>query len=131
MNGHSFPGRVKSKAFKRSNKKLNSIFKKYRKENKAGKLIFISHNIAYNTKLDLIKSKTADKIVKGKHYGSKLARKMIDKYHPALHIGGHIHEGRGMQRLGKTLCLNPGAAHEGRAAIVILDGKRARVKFIK
>src|SRR3989338_3564900 len=124
--GGSSPGVVKSRAYKRHRKILEQLFRRF----KNSKIIFVSHNVPYNTKLDKISMK-AHIAVRGKHYGSKLIRRMIDRWHPLLHIGGHIHEGRGMQKLGKTLCVNPGAAHEGRVAIVILVGKRARVKFIK
>jgi len=39
----------------------------------------------------------------------------------------------GMQKLGRTLCINPGAAHEGHGAIVdIIEGKNEiKVRFIK
>ena len=57
MRGHSTPGYVKSKAFKKHKLKLDKLFKKFRKENKEGKIIFVSHNIAYNTKLDKLSVK--------------------------------------------------------------------------
>jgi len=142
MRGHSVPGKVKSKAFRKHKKILDRLFKKFRKENK--RIIFVSHNIAYNTKLDIISQKArknaskgfhgklAKRIKKFKHYGSKMARKMINKYHPLLHIGGHIHESAGEDKLGKTILVNPGAVHEGKAAIIELDeGKVRKVKFIK
>ena len=123
----SYPGDAKSRAFKKHLKKLGKLFKKFRKENKAHKVIFVSHNIPYNTKLDIITSKEAHKIVIGKHYGSKLVRRIIDKYQPILAIGGHIHEGRGMQKLGKTLVVNPGAIHEGHYAIVEINEKTRKI----
>ncbi len=122
------PGRVKSKAYKKHRKILDTLFKKFKKE----KVIFISHNVPYNTRLDLI-GKNAHEKVRGEHYGSKLIRRIIDKHQPILHIGGHIHESMGMQKLGRTLCINPGAAHEGHGAIVdIIEGKNEiKVRFIK
>lgn len=130
MSGHSFPGDKKSKTFKKSKKKLDEIFKKYRKENKNKKVVFVSHNIAYRT-LDKITSKKSNKIVKNQHYGSYLARYVIDKYHPRLHIGGHIHEGRGIKKVKNTLVLNPGSIHEGQGAIVEIINKRIKIKLIK
>lgn len=132
MSGSSFPGHVKSKAYKKSRKTLEKLFNKFRKENKKRRVIFVSHNIPYNTKLDKITSKDAHKLVRGEHYGSKLARRIIDKYHPILALGGHIHESRGKQKLGKTLVINPGAIHEGHYAIVEIDKdnpKKFRVKL--
>ncbi|MCL5985592.1 MAG: metallophosphoesterase [Actinobacteria bacterium] len=50
--------------------------------------------------------------------GSTSVRKMIEKYQPQVGLHGHIHESRGIYRLGETLCLNPGSEYtEG-----ILDG---------
>tara|TARA_Y100000310_G_scaffold340502_1_gene436481 strand:+ start:1218 stop:2075 length:858 start_codon:yes stop_codon:yes gene_type:complete len=129
--GHSNPGLVKSKGYKKYRAKLDKLFGKFRKENKEGKVIFVTHNVPYNTKLDKI-GKGAHELVRGKHYGSKMFRRLINKYQPVLHVGGHIHESRGKQMLGKTLAINPGAAHEGNGAIVELpEGKgRVKVRFI-
>ena len=129
----SFPGRVKSKNYKKIKKQMERLFNKFRKENKEKKLVFVAHNGPYNTRLDLIKSKEAHKKAKGKHYGAKLTRRLIDKYQPFLTICGHIHEGMGMQKLGKTLVINTGSAHEGKAAIITLPENKGKikVKFIK
>jgi Icc-related predicted phosphoesterase len=124
--GGSSPGHVKSKSYKRYRKILNKLFMRFKNK----KIVFVSHNVPYNTKLDKIGMK-AHVAVRGKHFGSKLIRRVIDTWQPLLHLGGHIHEGRGMQRLGKTICVNPGAAHEGQAAVITLNGKKAKVRFIK
>lgn len=44
--------------------------------------------------------------------GSKALREAIQKYQPLLGLHGHIHEGRGATRVGKTLCINPGSMYE-------------------
>jgi uncharacterized protein len=44
--------------------------------------------------------------------GSKALRAAIEKCRPLLGLHGHIHEGRGAIRLGKTLCINPGSMYE-------------------
>lgn len=124
--GQTFPGKIQSKNYKRYKKKLDIMFKRF----KGKKIIFVSHNVPYNTKLDKI-GVHAHKAVRGKHYGSKLIRRVIDRWQPIVHVGGHIHEGRGQQKLGKTVCVNPGAAHEGHAAIITLNGTQVNVKFIK
>jgi uncharacterized protein len=41
--------------------------------------------------------------------GSTAVRKMIEKYQPLLGTHGHIHESRGIVKLGRTLCANPGS----------------------
>jgi len=127
MRGHSFPGHVKSKAYKKYRAKLDRLFKKF----KGKKIIFVSHNVPYKTNLDKITDKKAHKHVRGRHFGSKLTRRIIDRYQPILAVGGHIHEGRGKQKLKKTLMVNPGAIHEGEAAIIDIDEKGGiKVKFI-
>ena len=44
--------------------------------------------------------------------GSKALRAAIEKTQPLLGLHGHIHEGRGAIRIGKTLCINPGSMYE-------------------
>jgi Icc-related predicted phosphoesterase len=47
-----------------------------------------------------------------KPVGSTALRKAIEETKPLLGLHGHIHEGRGATRIGKTLCLNPGSMYE-------------------
>lgn len=47
-----------------------------------------------------------------KPVGSTALRKVIEKYQPLVGLHGHIHEGRGASRIGKTLCINPGSMYE-------------------
>lgn len=44
--------------------------------------------------------------------GSTALRAAIEKVQPLLSLHGHIHEGRGTMRIGKTLCINPGSMYE-------------------
>ena len=130
--GHSVPGRVKSKAYRKYKKKLDTLFKKFNKENKEKKVIFLSHNVPYRTKLDKITSKKAHEHAQKKHAGSKMFRRIIKKYQPILHVGGHIGEGMGKDKIGKTILMNPGEAHEGKAAVIEIDkGKVKKIKFIR
>ena len=58
------------------------------------------------------------------HVGSVSVRKVIEKYRPLLGLHGHIHESRGLVKLGNTLCINPGSEYlDGvlRGVIVDLD----------
>tara|TARA_Y100000310_G_scaffold85798_1_gene82630 strand:- start:13445 stop:14296 length:852 start_codon:yes stop_codon:yes gene_type:complete len=130
MRGHSHPGSVKSKSFKKHRKILDNLFKKYKNENK----IFISHMTPFDNKLDIITSKKADKRAKGRHFGSKLARRIINKYQPVLSFSGHFHENQGKCKIGNTIVINPGAAVNGKAAIIDFNeekGKVVSVKFVK
>jgi Icc-related predicted phosphoesterase len=47
-----------------------------------------------------------------KPVGSTACRKAIEDAKPLLGLHGHIHEGRGATRIGKTLCINPGSMYE-------------------
>jgi uncharacterized protein len=47
-----------------------------------------------------------------KPVGSTAVRSVIEKNQPLLSLHGHIHEGRGAARIGKTLCINPGSIYE-------------------
>ena len=63
--------------------------------------------------------------------GSHAIREAILEYEPVLSLHGHIHEGRGAVKLGKTLAVNPGSTYEDgvlQAAIVDLDPKKGEVK---
>ena len=63
--------------------------------------------------------------------GSHAIRDAILEYGPVLSLHGHIHEGRGAVKLGKTLSVNPGSTYEDgvlQAAIVDIDEKKAEVK---
>jgi uncharacterized protein len=43
--------------------------------------------------------------------GSKAIRAAIVEYQPAVGLHGHIHESRGVQKIGQTLCINPGSEY--------------------
>jgi Icc-related predicted phosphoesterase len=57
--------------------------------------------------------------------GSTAVRDAILHYQPLLSLHGHIHESRGMQKLGRTTCINPGSAYSDwtlQGVVVDLDG---------
>jgi uncharacterized protein len=63
--------------------------------------------------------------------GSHAVRDSIVDYAPVLSLHGHIHEGRGAVKIGRTLAVNPGSSYEDgvlQAAIVDLDSKKGEVK---
>ncbi len=43
--------------------------------------------------------------------GSIAVRAVIEQYQPLISLHGHIHESRGVVRIGKTVCINPGSAY--------------------
>jgi Icc-related predicted phosphoesterase len=66
--------------------------------------------------------------------GSRAVREAIERHQPMLALHGHIHESRGIVRIGRTVCVNPGSEYgEGvlRAALVdIEDGEVANVQLV-
>jgi Icc-related predicted phosphoesterase len=44
--------------------------------------------------------------------GSHAVLDLIEKYEPLLGLFGHIHEGKGIRKYKRTLCINPGSMYE-------------------
>ena len=102
----------------------------------ARRAIFNFHAPPYGSNLDNAPKLDADmKYVAGGQalvpVGSHAVRDAIAAYSPALSLHGHIHEGRGAVKIGRTLAVNPGSTYEDgvlQAAIVDLDDKKGEVK---
>jgi Icc-related predicted phosphoesterase len=65
--------------------------------------------------------------------GSKAVREAIKRYRPVVGLHGHIHESRGAQKIGPTLCINPGSDYTAdvlRGAIVDIDADGACSDFL-
>ena len=98
--------------------------------------IFNFHAPPYGSNLDSAPKLDGDmKYVAGGQalvpVGSHAVRDAILAHEPVLSLHGHIHEGRGAVKLGKTLAVNPGSSYEDgvlQAAIVDLDTKKGAVK---
>lgn len=61
--------------------------------------------------------------------GSTAVREAIEAHQPLLALHGHIHESRGVDKLGRTLCINPGSEYpEGVLRGAIVDFDRNGVK---
>lgn len=103
-------------------KKVDSLFKKAKKP-----IIFLSHNVPYNTSLDIVLAKESPRY--GEHYGSLVVRDIITKYQPLVNIGGHMHECRGTAKLGKTLCINTGFGSKVNTLLDIENGKIKRIEM--
>jgi len=123
----TFPGKVKSKNYKRMRKKLDKLFKRFENE----KIIFVSHNVPYKTKLSKVNSKDAPKEIQGVEKGSKLIRRIIERYQPLMNIAGHMHENQGKDKIGKTLIIEAGSAKYNNAAIIKIRNEKIKIKFIE
>jgi len=103
--------------------------------------IFNFHCPPHNTDIDLAPQLDEElRPVLGSGGGPKMipvgctsVRALIQKYQPLLGLHGHIHESKGIFRLGRTTCVNPGSEYsEGilRGALVTLkDGKMKSIQL--
>ena len=65
--------------------------------------------------------------------GSKAVRDVIKKYQPEVGLHGHIHESRAAQKIGSTMCLNPGSDYSAdvlRGAIVDFAEDGSYIDFL-
>jgi uncharacterized protein len=100
-----------------------------------GRAIFNFHAPPYGTGLD--DAPALDETLRPIHggavmkpVGSKAVRDSIMKHQPLLSVHGHIHESRGVKKMGRTLALNPGSVYgDGvlQGAVIELDVKKAKV----
>lgn len=96
----------------------------------AGKAVFNVHVPPYKTVLD--QCAELDEELRPVHSGgnpvmtsagSTAVRELIETYQPVLGLHGHIHEGRGVTKIGRTVCVNPGSVYsEG-----VLNGSLIRI----
>ena len=96
--------------------------------------VFNIHVPPYGSTLDDVPELTED--LRPKHagralvpVGSHAVRDIIEEHQPLLGLFGHIHEGKGAIRLGRTLCINPGSMYEqGRLLGALVKLARGKVK---
>jgi len=79
-----------------------------------GRLIVVSHIPPADTLTDLTSL--------GLHAGSRALRAFIEECKPLAVLHGHVHEARGLDRLGETLIVNPGPARQNFYALLELNG---------
>jgi Icc-related predicted phosphoesterase len=82
----------------------------------APRRLLVCHTPPYDTRLD--------RLVNGTAVGSPAVRAFIEARQPDVAVVGHIHEGRGTDRIGDTLVVNPGALRDGGYVVVEDDGTR-------
>ena len=68
-------------------------------------VILVTHAPPHGTRLDRLRN--------GRHVGSRAIRAFIEKHQPDLCIAGHIHEGKGVDTIGRTTVINPGMFRQG------------------
>ena len=65
--------------------------------------------------------------------GSMAVRQTIEKHQPLVCLHGHIHESRGVARIKRTACVNPGSEYTDgvlKGALVTLKGSSVRVQLV-
>jgi len=78
-------------------------------------LVVVSHAPPKDTSVDLAFSRM--------HAGSVSLRAFIEKRKPDIVFCGHIHEAKGVDRIGETIIVNPGPVRHGNCAIASLNDK--------
>jgi Icc-related predicted phosphoesterase len=64
-----------------------------------------------------------DRLRDGRHVGSVVVRRIVEREQPDLVLCGHIHEARGVDEIGRTRIVNPGPVAAGHHAAVAIDGE--------
>ncbi|MBS3094242.1 metallophosphoesterase [Candidatus Pacearchaeota archaeon] len=90
------------KKARKQTKKAEKILKRFGKVD-----VLVCHAPPYGI-LDKVNFSGAPKNWQGKHAGSKVVLSYIKKYQPKYVFCGHIHEGKGVKKLGKTIIHNVG-----------------------
>lgn len=78
----------------------------------SSRFIFVSHQPAWDCRID----RCGDK-----HSGSEAIRSFIEKNKPMVAVSGHVHEAVGVDRIGETTVVNPGAFRDGSYAYIMVD----------
>jgi uncharacterized protein len=103
-----------------------------------GRTIFNFHAPPFGTGLD--EAPALDRNLRPTHggavmkpVGSTAVRDAIMRYQPPLSVHGHIHESRGVAKVGRTLAMNPGSSYgDGvlQAALIDINQKNGKVKYV-
>ncbi len=63
------------------------------------------------------------------HVGCKAVRTLIQRVQPMVGLHGHIHESRGYEKIGRTMCFNPGSEYTiGMLSSLLLNLSRDKVE---
>jgi len=87
------------------------------------RVIVVSHDPPFNTKLDRIYS--------GEHVGSLALREFILIRKPIIVACGHIHEGRGIDKISDSIIVNPGPTFNGYCALAEINENQVTVELSK
>jgi len=132
MTPWNLPGDLPEEALE---KKISELVSRLRDPSNS---LFVIHVPPYDTiidvapKLENLRIKVDVLGVEQAHVGSTAVRKAIENYQPVASFHGHIHESRGVARIGRTYCFNPGSEYDQgvlRGVIINLDYDRKSSGF--
>lgn len=83
------------------------------------RVVLVSHTPPRDTR--------CDRIYDGSHVGSTAVRDFLLECQPDVCLCGHIHEARSLDRLGRTLLVNPGPLSAGGHAVLRLEEQKLSV----
>ncbi|MFP4363083.1 MAG: metallophosphoesterase [Spirochaetia bacterium] len=100
--------------FEYKEKDMEGTLETIKKQMNGRPLLLVSHQPAFHTK--------TDRVMGWRHVGSKALRSFIEEIQPILTISGHIHESVGMDNIGVTKVINPGAFKDGHYGLAEIEG---------
>jgi len=87
-------------------------------------VLFVTHQPPFGTVCDYARS--------GEHVGSETVRMFIQDLEPSVCFTGHIHEGVGLDFIGRTAVVNPGPLHfGGYVQLELKDGAVSGLKVMR
>ncbi len=122
----SLPPETTYRAWLKPEEKILENLRKLRKEAGSDQTIWSIHNPPYGC---------LDQFSENGRAGSHAVRQFIEETQPSIALFGHIHEaarlaGSCSGRIGKTLCINPGAEHEDGVQAVIVNTDSIEVEKV-
>jgi Icc-related predicted phosphoesterase len=102
------------------------------------RLVCNIHCPPYGTGLDEAPELGADLSIKNAGQstvpvGSTAVRDVVKQYRPLVSLHGHIHESKGVARIGKTLAINPGSLYEQgvlQGVLLELDARKGLKHYV-
>jgi len=98
--------------------------------------VFNFHAPPYDTSLDKapkvgkdLKPVTMLGMPQTESVGSRSVKDVIEKYQPFMGLHGHIHESSGKQKIGRTVCLNPGSEYASGLLRFLLIALNKKVEY--
>ena len=85
--------------------------------------VLICHQPPFETRID--------RLPQGTHVGSQSVRTYIETRQPLICFTGHIHEAKGIDRIGRTQIINPGPLWKGGYAYAEVEGGQIKTLEIR